>query len=146
MTSGIQRYYDCALIQYWWGRVGEQSYHSSIQIKNHKAKHNFSIGKYVYRHLKVKFIEVLFTCSKFNPVQLSFDKHVQMCNPHHNQDITWIHHSQTVPSSPSFQSTLPPALTISDLFSVPIVFSCPESHINGIMRYVTFLLKRALLR
>lgn len=58
---------------------------------------------------------------------LNFDKHIQSCNFHHNQDIKHLYHPPEFPL-PLLRSVSCPQFQPQDtthLFSVPVVFSCP---------------------
>lgn len=74
---------------------------------------------------------------------MNFDQKHMVCNHHHNQDTVIL--SPPPPQIPqccaSVVTLCPHAVPMclqafNDLFSVPIILSFPESHINRILMYI----------
>lgn len=63
---------------------------------------------------------------------MSFDKHMQSCNYHHNQNLEYFYHPQNSPL-PIYTHPLilAPTLGTTDPFSILVVFTFLECHINA---------------
>ena len=77
---------------------------------------------------RVKFKNLKFTSCSF----INFDKHMYLCNYHHDQDLEYFYCLQNSPLTLcSHPLILLPTLDNTDLSSIPVVLSFPEYDINA---------------
>ena len=123
--------------------LGSHSSVTCIRIKEKAMDHDTKSVMYVcvihkahtHTHACIR-ISGLHACSRIRHFQQTV-LCTESCNHHHNQNREYFHQLPNFPHTSPLKS-VPKLLTTTDLFSVPIVLSCLECHINGIIQYVPF--------